>query len=79
MSAGLVLYGTASCPFTTEMREQLLWDRREFVEHDVEADAEARGAMLQLTGGDRTVPVLVENGRVIATGWRGRGCTVSRP
>lgn len=70
------LFGTASCPYTEEMREHLLWQGREFVEHDVERDGEALRRMLELTGGRRTVPVLVEDGRVAEIGWRGRGCTV---
>ena len=70
------LFGTKSCPFTSELREQLLWDRREFVEYDVEEDEAARRRLLQLTSGNRTVPVLVENGRVVQVGWQGRGCTV---
>ena len=30
------LYGSASCPYTREMREWLEWTGREFVEYDVE-------------------------------------------
>lgn len=70
------LFGTASCPYTEEMREHLLWQDRDFVEHDVEKDPDALRRMLELTGGRRTVPVLVEGGRVSEIGWRGRGCTV---
>ena len=55
------LYGTASCPYTQEMREWLELRRYEFVEYDVEADAAARERMRALTGGVRTVPVLVED------------------
>jgi len=70
------LFGTRSCPFTTELREQLQWEQREFVEYDVDDDRGARERMMRLTGGNRTVPVLVENERVVQIGWRGRGCTV---
>lgn len=70
------LFGTRSCPFTGELREHLLWEDREFVEHDVEADAEALARMLELTGGRRSVPVLVEDGRVRQIGWQGRSCLV---
>ena len=71
------LYGTAGCPYTQEMREWLEWRGCEFVEYDVEADAEARGRMRALAGASRTVPVLVEDGKVTQVGWQGRGCTVS--
>jgi glutaredoxin 3 len=70
------LYGTASCPYTQEMREWLEWKGREFVEYDVEADAEALERMHAATGGQHTVPVLVEDGKVIEIGWQGRGCVV---
>lgn len=42
----------------------------------MEADPTALARMLELTGGKRTVPVLVEDGRVKQIGWQGRGCTV---
>ena len=49
------LFGTASCPYTREMREWLEWKSRDFVEYDVEADAEAYARMSAATGGQRTV------------------------
>lgn len=70
------LFGTASCPFTREMRDSLDFQGREFIEYDVETDADALRRMLTLTGGQRTVPVLVEDGQVLAIGWQGRGCVV---
>lgn len=70
------LYGTRQCPQTQEMREWLEWRGVEFVEYDVEADAAARDRMRGLTSGQRTVPVLVEDGAVVQIGWQGRGCTV---
>jgi hypothetical protein len=33
--------------------------------------------LFALTAGARFIPVLVENDRVLQSGWRGRGCTVS--
>lgn len=71
----LELFGGGSCQYTVEMREQLLWDEREFTEYDVEVDAAARARMIELTNGQRTIPVLVDDGRVIQIGWQGRGCT----
>jgi glutaredoxin 3 len=72
----LELYGSAGCPYTRELREWLEWNRREFREYDVEADAEARARMRALDKTMRTVPLLVEDGRVIQVGWQGRGCIV---
>ncbi len=74
--ASFELFGTASCPFTQEMRDWLDWNRRDFIEYDVEADPEALKRMHHLTGGQRTVPVLVEDGKVVQIGWQGRGCAV---
>ena len=70
------LFGTASCPYTQEMREFLEWRGEEFVEYDVESNDEARARMLRLSGGQRTVPVLIEDGKVTQIGWQGRGCIV---
>jgi glutaredoxin 3 len=59
------------------MREWLEWKRSEFVEYDVEADPAARSRMREISGGQRTVPILVEDGKVIQVGWQGRGCIVA--
>ncbi len=74
--AKLELYGTARCPYTGEMRDWLEWKRSEFVEYDVEADREARVRMREVAGGQRNVPLLVENGKVVQVGWQGRSCVV---
>ena len=75
--AKVELYGTAACPYTQEVREWLEFRGCEFVEYDVEIDAEARGRMRAFAGGSHMVPVLVEDGKVTQVGWQGRGCTVS--
>jgi len=74
----LELYGTHRCPFTSELREDLEWKGDSFVEYDVELDADALRRMLELTAGNATVPVLVEDGRVKQIGVNGRGCFVGR-
>jgi glutaredoxin len=71
----LELYGTASCPFTQDMREWLELSGQEFIEFDVERDAEAHARLKSLTG-QRTVPVLVEGGKAVRIGWQGRGCVI---
>lgn len=72
----LELFGTPGCRFTADLRDDLEWDGRPFTEHDVEADPDALDRMLALTGGQRMVPVLAEDGEVIQIGVGGRGCAV---
>jgi len=75
--AKLELFGSTGCPHTQEMREWLEWRGAEFTEYDVEVDRAARDRMRALSGGQRTVPVLVEDGQVVQIGWQGRGCVVN--
>jgi mycoredoxin len=70
----LELYGTKSCPYTAQLRADLEWRGVEFVEYDVELDPRAYQRLLQLSGGDRMIPVLAEGDRVVQTGYEGRGC-----
>jgi glutaredoxin 3 len=70
------LYTTAGCPYSEAAREDLEWRGVDFIEYDVERDAEARRRMLELTGGTRTVPVICEEGNPVQIGWMGRGCAV---
>jgi glutaredoxin len=73
----LELYGTASCPFTSEMREWLEWRGSEFTEYDVEADNQARSRVLLLASAPLTIPLLVRDGKIIQVGWQGRSCVVA--
>jgi glutaredoxin 3 len=70
------LYTTAGCPYSEAAREDLEWRGVDFIEYDVEWDEEARGRMLELTGGNMTVPVIFEEGKPVQVGWMGRGCVV---
>jgi glutaredoxin len=75
--SNLELYGTPNCPYTSEMREWLEFRGRVFKEYDVESDGEASERMQQLAQAPYTVPMLVEDGKVIQVGWQGRGCVVT--
>jgi glutaredoxin len=74
--ADLELFGTSTCPYTEEMREWLEFRGREFTEYDVERDQTARERLRGLSAVTRTVPVLVEDGKVVQVGWQGRGCSI---
>ena len=71
------LFGAASCAYTREMREWLEWKGYDYVEYDVETDSSARERMLAISGGQRTIPILAEDGDLVQIGWQGRGCVVS--
>ena len=76
MNQPVELYATRSCPHCAAAREDLEWRGVDFVEYDVEQDAEAYQRMLQLTDGNRIVPVIVAEGTPPQVGWMGRGCAV---
>ncbi|MDQ2743782.1 MAG: glutathione S-transferase N-terminal domain-containing protein [Chloroflexota bacterium] len=76
MNTPIELYTAPGCPHCASAREDLEWRGVGFVEYDVEADQVARERMLELTGGVRTVPVIVEEGKAVQIGWMGRGCPV---
>ena len=77
--ARVELYGSTRCPYTSELREWLEWKGVEFDEYDVDVDDQALTRMCEATGGNRMVPVLIEDGKVTRVGWQGRGCIAGRP
>ena len=73
------LFGSESCPYTSELREDLRWRGVEFEEYDVNIDPSALRRLLELREGDRTIPVLVNDGTVTQVGVGGRGCYAHAP
>lgn len=76
MDRPIELYTAPGCTYSDAAREDLEWRGIYFVEYDVERDAEARARMLELTGGNRTVPVIYEVGKPVRIGWMGQGCYI---
>jgi mycoredoxin len=74
----LELYGTKSCPYTAELRSSLEFEGKAFVEYDVESDAAAMQRLASYSTAS-SVPLLVDDGRVIAVGYEGRSCYVAGP
>jgi glutaredoxin len=75
----LELFASPTCPFCAEVRAQLDWDGKAYVEYDVDADTGARNRLIALVGKNPIVPVLVEDGKLSQVGWQGRGCAVNTP
>ena len=73
--AKLEVYGAKHCQYTAELLEELEWRGEAFVYLDVEEDRAALKRMLELTR-QRSVPILVEDGRVKEIGYKGRSCAV---
>ena len=58
------------------MREWLEWKRPDSWNTTSKPIPRPASACVKLAGGQRTVPVLVEDGKVIQVGWQGRSCVV---
>ena len=76
ITATVQLFTTRDCPHSEAASEDLEWRGVDFVEYDVEKDEAALRRMLELTDGNRTVPVIFEEGKPIQVGWQGQGCIV---
>ncbi len=59
----VIIYGKDSCPYTADARGHY-GSRGEMKYINVKKDADALRRMLELTGGQRRVPVIVEDGKV---------------
>ena len=63
------MYVKPGCPYCQRARDYYNENGIEFIEYDAQNDREKGKEMLELTGGDPTVPTIVENGRYIQSGW----------
>lgn len=64
MASNVTIYGKDSCPYTTAARDDYA-GRGVAVEYvDVKRDPAAMRRFLELSGGDRRVPLIVEGGRI---------------
>ncbi len=76
MKSTVTLYTIPGCEHCDAAREDLEWREVPFEEIDIEQNAAARAVLIALTGGVRTVPVIVEDGKPPLIGWMGRGCSL---
>jgi glutaredoxin 3 len=74
----LIIYTKPHCPYCEKAVDHYRALGIEFTEYDAQNDRERQAEMLEISGGDVTVPCIVEDGRHIASGWGDppRGCTI---
>jgi glutaredoxin len=61
-----VIYGKDTCPYTRAARDDYRARGVPVTYHDVTRDPEAMRAFLELSGGERQVPLILDRGRVSA-------------
>ena len=62
----VVIYTKEGCPYCTAAKKHYNDQGIAFKEIDIHATKGAKEEVLKLTGGERIVPVIVENGKVTA-------------
>lgn len=65
----LVMYVKPDCPYCQQARDHYNENGIEFTEYDAQNDIGRQREMLAFTGGNLTVPAIVENGVYIGSGW----------
>ena len=65
----LVIYTKPNCPYCESARSHYQENGVEFTEFDAQNDRERQKEMLEITGGDPIVPVIVKDGEYVQSGW----------
>ena len=65
----IVMYVKPGCPYCQRARDYYNANKISFVEYDAQSDKRHQREMLELTGGDPTVPAIIENGKYVQSGW----------
>lgn len=65
----ITMYVKPNCPYCQRARDYYNENGIEFIEYDAQNDRLKAQEMLEFSGGDPTVPTIVENGRFVQAGW----------
>ncbi len=65
----IVMYVKPDCPYCQQARDFYNANGVKFTEYDAQNDKARQKEMLEFTGGDLTVPAIVENGKYVQSGW----------
>ena len=63
------MYIKPGCPYCQKARDYYNENNIAFTELDAQNDPKHKKDMLALSGGDPTVPCIIENGVYVASGW----------
>ncbi|MBA3352823.1 MAG: glutathione S-transferase N-terminal domain-containing protein [Blastocatellia bacterium] len=63
------MYMKPDCPYCQKARDYYNENNISFVEYDAQNDKAHQSKMLELSGGDLTVPAIVMNGEYVQSGW----------
>jgi glutaredoxin len=65
----VIIYTKPGCPYCQQARDHYKAKGIAFIDYDAQNDKERQREMFALTGGDPTVPAIVENGVYKGSGW----------
>lgn len=65
----LVIYTKPNCPYCQQARDHYNAAGIPFIDYDAQNDKKRQREMLTFSGGDLTVPCIVEDGVYIGSGW----------
>jgi glutaredoxin 3 len=65
----LTIYTKPGCPYCRQALDYYTEKGIEFTDKDAQNDKAAQKEMLEFSGGDVTVPCIVENGVYVQSGW----------
>jgi len=65
----IVIYTKPDCPYCERARTHYTAQGLAFTEYDAQNDKFRQREMLAFSGGDPTVPCIVENGAYVGSGW----------
>ena len=65
----LVIYTKPGCPYCQQARDHYDNKGIAYTDYDAQNDKARQREMLEFSGGDPTVPCIIENGLYKASGW----------
>ena len=66
---GVVIYTKPGCPYCQQARDHYTAQGADWIEYDAQNDRARRAEMFAHSGGDPTVPCIVEDGVYVGSGW----------